>query len=388
MVLFEKVQEYPALLNLNKTSIANAEKFGRQIIATVEANGMNPETDKICNDYLVKLKTTYTTLQDRRKPITQLLDELKKQFTEIEQVIDPKRPESIYARVQGFRDAYAKDVAEAERKRQEEAQKELNIKNEKAEVRSTIDIAISGYIASQVEKGITAMRQMFNDSTLKTIDMTVDNLKKAKFSIDLTHTKINIQAKYIDNNQVMEIAKEAYSQADTQVIDACFKLEEERDIIVMSVDGRKAELKEYEKADTDKRAELDKQAKIREAQETIRRNEEAEALRTKAIQDAEASRIASTTANLFDAAELNATTEKPTAREGFEIKVTHPAGYVLIFQTWFEQEGSTLAMDAIEKKSISQMKSFCEKYAHKTGSMIKSPYIKYEPKFKAIAKAS
>lgn len=45
---------------------------------------------------------------------------------------------------------------------------------------------------------------------------------------------------------------------------------------------------------------------------------------------------------------------------------------------WFEREGKNLPNEKIEKKSIAQMKKFCEDIANKDGEIITSNFITYK----------
>jgi len=133
---------------------------------------------------------------------------------------------------------------------------------------------------------------------------------------------------------------------------------------------------------------LKKEKEAREKKEKEKREKEAADKRLAEAQAAEAKKDEGKMDNLFQA-EANANSpEAPTQeRTGYKITVTHPAGYVPIFTFWYQNEGSNLAMDAIEKKNVGQMKAYCEKVAHKTEEMIQSPYIKYEEVIKTRAKA-
>jgi phage repressor protein C with HTH and peptisase S24 domain len=88
---------------------------------------------------------------------------------------------------------------------------------------------------------------------------------------------------------------------------------------------------------------------------------------------------------LFDMeASITGSTQAPEARQGYEIIVSHTIGYGQIFQFYFEKEGKNQPIDKLGNMKLDQMKAYCEKLAHKTGEMIESKYLKYEPSFKAI----
>ncbi len=87
------------------------------------------------------------------------------------------------------------------------------------------------------------------------------------------------------------------------------------------------------------------------------------------------SAMVDTQANLF--------TEAPKVKEGYNIKVLNPAGYLQLISFWFENEGKTLTNDKIETMSITRIKAFCEKYAVKNDVTIESKLLVYEPVYKA-----
>jgi hypothetical protein len=73
-------------------------------------------------------------------------------------------------------------------------------------------------------------------------------------------------------------------------------------------------------------------------------------------------------------------------RTGYNIEAKTPHAYLLIFQFWFEKEGSKLPMEKFEKKTLGSMKTFCEKEAIKTGTKIESPFIVYHDDYTVTAK--
>jgi hypothetical protein len=105
-----------SVLQMNIDSVTKAQEFGNQLISRIQSEGMNENLDQECNNYLVKLRKTLTLMQERRKPITQLFDQVKKHFTHLENDLDPHKGE-VYASIQKFRDDYARAKAEEARKK-------------------------------------------------------------------------------------------------------------------------------------------------------------------------------------------------------------------------------------------------------------------------------
>jgi hypothetical protein len=130
---------------------------------------------------------------------------------------------------------------------------------------------------------------------------------------------------------------------------------------------------------------LAKQEAERKAeQERLQAIEEQERER-KAKEEVESRQAVDMANTLFDqATQAEVVTEQPRTRTGYEITVLAPQGWLLIVDQWFRTEGSKLAADKFEKKSLGQMKTACEKHALKTGEKIDSKLIQYKETFQAV----
>lgn len=153
-------------------------------------------------------------------------------------------------------------------------------------------------------------------------------------------------------------------------------------------EARKAEKERLEKMEREaeeKRLAAEREQKDREEAERRRIEEEAEQQRKAAEQEAEISKQGDMTMNLFNKeAEIAEAGPAPSARLGYDLVVLHPAGWVQIFQFWFENEGSKLPADKIGNTKMDQMKAYAEKKAHKDNVKIESKYLRYDESFKAV----
>ena len=102
---------------------------------------------------------------------------------------------------------------------------------------------------------------------------------------------------------------------------------------------------------------------------------------------AEANKQSAITTSLFEASAEMAEVmpEARPVRESYNIEVVKPAGWFLIVSFYFEKEGNGKTQAELEKKTLLQMKTFCEKWAVKSDTKIESPLLKYTETFKAIA---
>jgi hypothetical protein len=74
----------------------------------------------------------------------------------------------------------------------------------------------------------------------------------------------------------------------------------------------------------------------------------------------------------------------PETRDGYKLQILNIKGIAEVFTFWLQNEGINLEIEEIEKKSITQMKAFCEKAAHKNDNKIVSTNVNYEPVYKAV----
>lgn len=387
--LVEIVQTAPAILNDNKTRHDKAVNYGKNLIAKVEEFGMNDEIDSLLADYQAKLRVTYKTIQEARKPFTQIVDEVKKEFTALESDIDPAGKTNIFSDVQRLRNIYVTEKVEAQKKKEAELLRKQNIEKERIDIENKIDISIyesfSRYLAGvkrSMNNIFEGMKLDGGDSTRKMINAAPINLPESAFkgfgNIDQVYTN------FLSVNDVDLIFKNKLTDnlfADLNDVCAVELMEYRRELIE-KIPSKQKELEEIAAAGKEEAARLQKEADERKqreverlAEEQLRKSQEA----SQALEVAAAGKALEVTINTQ--AELF--TEAPKTKDGYLITVTHRAGYGLIFQFWFEKEGKDLTADKIEKKTIGQMKAFCENYAIKNDEKIKSPLLHYAQTYKA-----
>ena len=76
------------------------------------------------------------------------------------------------------------------------------------------------------------------------------------------------------------------------------------------------------------------------------------------------------------------------AIESYEIEVKNAPAWLLIVSFYFEKEGKKLDVETLGKKSLNQMKKFCESHYKKTNEKIDNQYIAYNPVYKVRAAKS
>ncbi len=394
----EELQQLVATTNnalqLNQISVDKAKEAGFALLEEIETKGMSDDIDTQCNIILVKYRKTLQMVQGRRKPVTQMFDQIKKVFTALEAEVDPKNKNSVYAQIQEHRNNYAREKAEEQRKREEEAKRKLAIENEKTEVRAKIELALSDYFESYLQERSRYLLNLFESVTLQTFPKCEAELK----SFDTTYPKEHfdkftstVHVIYIGQDVIVEIiglvkTEEAYKKfAETY----WREIEVQKMNLVEKLPGKLEELKaiaEAEKADKEEADRLRAEQEQRKKDEEVRLAKEEEERKQKREAEIESQQKAGQMQNMFDATEASKVDNKQV-RTGYGITVTHQKGWAEIFHFWWTHEGNDLPLDKIARKNMEQMKTFAQNYAHKNGEKIQSPYLKYEETFKAVARA-
>lgn len=378
----------PVLLIESQTRINKAVAFGESLLAKIQTNGMSKEIDQEINNYLVKIKNTLKDVKDKRTPITQVLASISKEFTGCEQLLDSKRSDTTWFKLQKARNDYARKLADEAKI--EEAAKQLKIDQEQEIER--LKLSINEFVIKKYNDLVFStkegLRIIFNDLELEEWDDGVEliNSYSEEITIELYRTwimpyapiHITVEQKNEVFNQVMLPMRDKLN-ADLQVEIASIKQgftseypAKKNELIAIRDSKNKAEKdrikKESDDRETKRLSDLaaQKATDDQKAQnETIAKTEEIEMISSFKTQQVKA--------------------EKPK-RTGYEIKIKGPMGYLPIMNRWFEKEGKNLPSDAMERVNVGRMKKFCEAYAQKFDDKLESPYLTYEEVFNQKAK--
>ena len=114
-------QSAPQIYKDNTTSSKRCTEYGQKLLAQIKANGMNDELDMQCANYINKARNTVKKMNTNRSAITKIFDQIRSEFTGMENSVDPNKNGSIPYQIQQERNAYAaRKRADEERRRLEE----------------------------------------------------------------------------------------------------------------------------------------------------------------------------------------------------------------------------------------------------------------------------
>lgn len=436
----EILRTAPEILQSNQIRKDKALNVGSNILANIEEHGMDPQLDDRAMNYLVNIGKANKEMKESRAGVTQIMDQLKSMYTEVENVLDVKKAGTVPFKIQEHRNAYAKEqAAEAERKRKEaelvaaKAKETIDIRTS---ISNTFNRLFNEYLLQKKQK----FQQKFNALTLgafaddaaairqyqpnftrehynainfqpfRCIYVTPDEqqalyteIKAGLFEqyasayvTEMTALKTDLvdklKSKFEELKEQKRLADEAATAAEAARI-----AEEERQKKMAEANAaqrkkleaeaaiaRAAEVKRLEALRLQQEA-ADQERKQREAEDAIRMQREAEESQRKAEQESEIKRQGDQTMILFEQeAALATDAPAPEVRQGYEIEILHPVACTQIFALWFENEGKNLPIDKILNTKVDQMKAWAEKHAHKNNVKIESKFLKYNESFKAV----
>jgi hypothetical protein len=371
----------PQTLTINKQSTEKAVQAADALLENARSVGMSDALDGEMARYVDKAKKTIVTMNDRRKPFTQIMDAVKKELTTLEADLKTK-----IAEVQAQRDGYATMKMEEQRRREREAQEKLAREREAIDLAKSADIGLAENFAEHFREAKGVMLEKFNGAGLSIFDETMGEIES--FSDVLTAEVYGgfrpaLRAQYHAAEDVKAITSAAMNaRFKDDVILYQRGISAYKRELLDKRNSKLAELKEMEAAGAAERERLEAERKQREDAERERLAKEAEEARAKAAAEAE-TQAAGAAAQAEIAAMAEVGTQEAQVRESYEITVNNPTGNMLIASCWFQNEGKLMTQDKIDRVTFERMRKFCEKHAMSTGEMIDSPFVSYTEVFKA-----
>jgi len=381
----------PEALQLNNDSLTKAKTYGENLYLEITEKGMNDDYDKKLNDYLVKLKSTLKTCNERRSPLTQFFDTIKKQFTLIESEIDQKS--ELYTKGQKLRDFWAEKKRKEEERKQADVLLQSNIAKEKIDVKAKIEIGLRQWFLNNLEQDQLMCLEAFEGLTLTTID---------NFIIDINVFVNEYPRKHFDSYNELPLTRfiktaecsEIFNSIKTDQIFNEFCLEYKSSIeqtkasLIEKLPSKKKELESIANADGPQKKILQSQIYNRKKIEDAKIITENQNKLNEQAATIETAKQVETANTLFDISQQAGEPEKVAQGiESYDLSILNIAVLPMIYQFWWEREGKYMNLKDLEKKTIKQMIAFAEKWAKSKDEKIKSEFLEYKPVYKTVAKS-
>ena len=183
----EIMKQAPAVLTANINTVSKAEAIGEDILkAWKDAWGITDENKRIIaltavdersNKFLQNCSAAVKRMNDSRVPITQIMDKVKKMFTENESKLDVTKDLTKPRYVKAERDKYAGEMLRIQKEKEEQIKKDQQAKNDAISINSYASTEILKALINAVSEKKIKMRNAFNIINLENYEKMSDKLK-------------------------------------------------------------------------------------------------------------------------------------------------------------------------------------------------------------------
>lgn len=379
------VRSTPENYNKNQLSSGRCRIAGEQLLDLIKTRGMSDEVDQKVAKYLEKTRRTVKEMNERRAPVTKLFDQVRKEFTTLENEIDPSKAGTVPYQLQQYRNQYAAKKREQEeaRRRAEEAQRQAEMARTKYRTDCIDDYKFK--FNDLINTRINELTTLDKSVTLENYQAVYDTV--SAFAVELPADWCPASSVRQPYNLTVEEARKICGEAMRGLLGQFaeqYKSEigDYRQDILDKLPSKKAGLERMAKANADEAARIKAEMAKREAAEAARKEAERIAREQEEAKKAEAVKANSEAVNLFNLAQATTPAYQPKTKVSKKIKITAPSGYMQVLAMWWAKEGCNLSKDELDKV-FKKMITFCEKLANKEDELINDPGIEYVDEVKA-----
>lgn len=379
------VQSAPQSYNDNRQSHDRCLAAGQAILSEIKQGGMTDELDIKAAAYIDKARRTVKAMNERRSAVTKLFDEVRAQFTALENGIDPTKKDTVPAQLQTFRNAFAAQRRQEELRRQEEEARRRRAEEARVMYASDLTAALKRAYDVLLASVDDKMRGVYDGMTPANYENAYGRIKS--FPAELPERFFSTiqrpphspeladeEAQNIFEGLLKELLQQ-FGQSFPADVDVC------RNRFLDKMPSRKAELERMAAASAEEAQRMRAEAAAREKAEAERLEKERLEKAEEERRQAELRRKAAEAQTLFDT-QSAVSSYAPKTKASKKIVLLAPNGILQIISLWWSKEGCTLTTDELAKKFKAQI-TFCEKLANKTGELVRDKDVQYVDEIKA-----
>lgn len=373
----------------NQQSHDRCLSAGNAILQLIQQQGMTDEIDQQAASFIDKARKTVARCNERRSPFTKLFDEIRTQFTALENDIDPTKKGTVPFQLQQYRNEYAaRKRAEEEQRRRAaiaEQQKAQALQKYSADVEADYIRIFNLYIS----KGITELMRLNNEVTLDNYEQTVKRIQSLKDDFPMTlieSAKSTIPIPFNSDDTTCSNIRYQAIQRLTPTFQQKYReqITEAKHSYLATLPSKKLELERAAKASAEEAERIRQQIAERDRQEAERKQRELAEQQERERQQAELAQQQAAMAGAFDASAAAMPSYQPKTSVKKIIEVSAPSGFQAIINLWWVEEGQFQSLEELSKMFKKQV-SFVIKMANdkENPRFINDPSIRYVDDVKA-----
>lgn len=370
----------------NRLSREKCIEAGQAILNAIMQGGMTDELDQQAAQYIEKARKTVKKMNERRAPVTQLFDTIRKEFTAMENAIDPTKADTIPFQLQQERNKFAakKRAEEEERRRREYERQQAEAVRSK--MKQDIEDDFKQQFLTLVNRDCNALSALDNAVTLDNYEASFKQVKDystelpADFLYNL-HTLIRIPAG-ITVDEIRNAESEVKEHLGKQFKERYeFEVDSTKQYIIDRLPSKKANLERMAQASAEETARIKAEMEARQRKEAEQQEAERRRKEEEEKQKAEMARQQSEMESLFGQQAVVSYGYQPKVKVAQKINLLNPEGIMPILSMWWSKEGCHLSVEELTKMFKKQI-TFCEKLA-KEGTYISDESVEYVEDVKA-----
>lgn len=379
------VRETPDNYSKNQLSSTRCIEYGQQLLDQIQATGMTDDLDRQAAVYIEKTRRTIKTMNERRAPLTKLFDQVRKEFTGLENDIDPLKAGTLPNQLQQLRNQYAARKREEEERKRKAEEEQRQAQMVRVKYRQDVEEDYKAKFNELINTRINELTDLNSSVTLSNYQEVYDKVKA--YPVELPSKWVNGSGVHLPLSITREESRQILLDAFEALQDRFEKqfraeIGDYRQEILDKLPSKKEELERAARADQAEAARIKAEIQKREAAEAARKEAERIAREQEEAKKAEAAKAGSKAVDLFNLSQSQTAVYQPKTKVTKKINITGYNGYMHVMALWWAKEGSLLSkleLDKIFKKQI----TFCEKLANKEEELINDPSIEYIDNVKA-----
>lgn len=381
------VSAAPQSYNDNKLSCERCISAGQSILNAITTNGgMTDELDKEVALFIEKARKTVKKMNEKRSPVTKLFDDIRREFTVIENAIDPTKVDTIPYKLQQYRNQYAAKKRAEEEKRRQEEYKRQQAEQARVKLRQDIEGDFKAQFQTYLNQSINWLTTKDNSVTLENYNTVYSEIKN--FSVSLPadwlhnlHTLIRIPGN-VSVDELRQFETDIKERLGKQFTDQyTAEIQDNKDFILDRLPSKKANLERMAQADAAEAARVKAEIEERQRKEAEAREAERKRKEEEEKQKAEMERQQAEMNGLFSE-QASMQNYQPKVKVTQKIELLNPEGIMPILSMWWSKEGCTLSVEELSKLFKKQI-TFCEKLANKDSVYIENESVQYIDDVKA-----
>ncbi len=362
--------------------------YGKQLTNGLIVAEMTDEVDAQLQSYLDKTRATLKRITESRQPITRLFDDVRRQFTALENAIDPAKSGTATAQAQLLRNAYAAHKLAAQRAAQQQELARQRAEADRAAYAAAIDTAVCNYIRDSINTALEELNTLARDieiSNYKGIQGDLDRfrvaLKKGWASAPIATVPVPSTLNTIEADGIAFAARSKdYSALERSYTDT---ITARRDQILAELPFIIEEQHRIKHIfDSTERAQREAELAARLATGEAEAAEQARLATEQQVAVNTAREQQQALTGLFNQAATQAAVTPTKAKVTLRLHILNHEAISEVFSLWWLREGQHLTTEELMKMFKKQI-TYCETLANKQDIRIASPNIEYVEEVRA-----